>query len=138
MITVTISILVGRGLSNLDRLLASVSVNKKEQVSLQLIFDCTQRDKSFEYILPKHIDLNTEIIYFNRSGKQPAMRNAGLDNIKISMYDGPEQIEYFTDLRDRCNLIEEQFAIRPRYLSEDENFGLIFKNSFLCLSKLNS
>lgn len=53
---------------------------------------------------------------------------AGLDNMKISMYDGPWQIESFEKIRKECGLNDKQFVCRERYLSKDENFGLTINN----------
>jgi len=54
--------------------------------------------------------------------------NLGLDNLKISMYDGPEQIIKFRQLQKECNLSNTEFVIRERYLSKDDNFGLTINN----------
>jgi len=54
--------------------------------------------------------------------------DSGLDNLKISMYDGPEQIDKFKKVQEECRLTNEQFAARPRYLSEEETFGLTINN----------
>ena len=53
---------------------------------------------------------------------------AGLDNIKVSMYDGPEQIPHFKKIQQECGLSNEQFVIRERYLSAEQNFGLTINN----------
>lgn len=53
---------------------------------------------------------------------------AGLDNMKVSMYDGPEQIPNFKKIQKECNLSDKQFVIRERYLSADKNFGLTINN----------
>jgi radical SAM protein with 4Fe4S-binding SPASM domain len=57
-----------------------------------------------------------------------ALFEAGLDNMKVSMYDGPEQIPHFTKIRQECGLSDKQFVIRERYLSADKNFGLTINN----------
>jgi len=53
---------------------------------------------------------------------------SGLDNIKVSMYDGPEQIPNFKKIQQECGLSDEQFVIRERYLSAERNFGLTINN----------
>lgn len=53
---------------------------------------------------------------------------SGLDNIKVSMYDGPEQIPHFKKIRQECGLSDEQFVIRERYLSAEQDFGLTINN----------
>lgn len=53
---------------------------------------------------------------------------AGLDNMKVSMYDGPEQIPPLESIRRECGLSDKQFVIRERYLSAEQNFGLTINN----------
>lgn len=53
---------------------------------------------------------------------------SGLTNIKVSLYDGPEQIEPTENLKKKLNLSDEQFIIRKRYLGPDESFGLTISN----------
>jgi len=53
---------------------------------------------------------------------------AGLDNIKVSMYDGPKQIPHFEKIRKQCGFSDKQFVIRKRYLSAEQNFGLTINN----------
>jgi radical SAM protein with 4Fe4S-binding SPASM domain len=53
---------------------------------------------------------------------------AGVDCLKISLYDGPQQIAGFERLRDELGLDEEKFIIRYRFLSPEDGFGLILSN----------
>jgi radical SAM protein with 4Fe4S-binding SPASM domain len=57
-----------------------------------------------------------------------AIFEAGLDCIKVSLYDGPHQIEPFEKLRSDLGLDQNQFIIRHRFLGPEENFGLILTN----------
>ena len=54
--------------------------------------------------------------------------DSGLDKLLISMYDGPEQIDYFNNMRLEEGLPEEWLILRKRFLSEDENFGINLTN----------
>lgn len=54
--------------------------------------------------------------------------DAGLSNLRISLYDGPEQIQKFTSMMDKCNLNDKQVILRPRYLTEEESFGITLSN----------
>lgn len=54
--------------------------------------------------------------------------DSGLTNIKVSLYDGPEQIEPTEKVKKELNLSDEQFIIRKRYLGPDESFGLTISN----------
>jgi len=53
---------------------------------------------------------------------------SGLDNIKVSMYDGPERIPHFKKIQEGCKLSDEQFVLRERYLSAEQDFGLTITN----------
>ncbi len=52
----------------------------------------------------------------------------GLTNAKVSLYDGPEQIEPMEKIKKDLKLSDEQFIIRKRYLGPDESFGLTISN----------
>jgi len=54
--------------------------------------------------------------------------NSGLTNIKVSLYDGPEQIEPTENIKKKLNLSDEQFIIRKRYLGPEESYGLTISN----------
>ena len=54
--------------------------------------------------------------------------NNGLNKILISVYDGKEDAQKFEDLCEKANLIKDQFIVRHRYLSEDEDFGITLSN----------
>ena len=54
--------------------------------------------------------------------------DSGLTTLLISMYDGPQQIEQFTAIRNDLGLSEDQFIVRVRYLSRGEHFGLTLSN----------
>ena len=53
---------------------------------------------------------------------------AGLTQISVSLYDGPEQVKLFEDLRVKAGLNKEQFDIRKRYLGREEHFGINLTN----------
>tara|TARA_B100001063_G_C16704510_1_gene524436 strand:- start:310 stop:1230 length:921 start_codon:yes stop_codon:yes gene_type:complete len=54
--------------------------------------------------------------------------SSGLTNIKVSLYDGPEQIEPTENVKKKLNLSDEQFIIRKRYLGPEESYGLTISN----------
>ena len=54
--------------------------------------------------------------------------SSGLTNIKVSLYDGHEQIEPTENLKKKLNLSDEQFIIRKRYLGPEESYGLTISN----------
>ena len=54
--------------------------------------------------------------------------SVGLKQLVVSMYDGPEQIEYFNNLFDECGIDEDLYTLRDRWYEEDEDYGLIYTN----------
>ena len=52
----------------------------------------------------------------------------GLSQLVVSMYDGPEQIDYFNNLFKECKIDKSKYVLRDRWYSEDEDFGLIYTN----------
>ena len=52
----------------------------------------------------------------------------GLTNVKVSLYDGPEQIAPMEKLKKDLKLSDDEFIIRKRYLGPDESFGLTISN----------
>ena len=53
---------------------------------------------------------------------------AGLDRIRVSLYDGPHQIKIMNDIRNQSKLSDDQFMIRERYLGPDESHGITISN----------
>ena len=53
---------------------------------------------------------------------------AGLDRIRVSLYDGPHQIQIMKDIRTLSKLTDDQFMIRERYLGPDESHGMTISN----------
>ena len=54
--------------------------------------------------------------------------DAGLKLFCVSLYDGPEQVEKFTDLFNCSGIPEKAWLLRERWFGEDENFGLMLTN----------
>jgi len=53
---------------------------------------------------------------------------SGLNKILISAYDGKEESDKLEDLCIRANLTKEQYIVRHRYYSEDQDFGITLSN----------
>ncbi len=64
----------------------------------------------------------------NAKNKLTKLYDAGLDDIKISLYDGPEQKPYFEKLRKDLNLNDLQYIIRERYLPPEKSYGITISN----------
>jgi len=54
--------------------------------------------------------------------------NAGLCQLVVSMYDGPEQVKYFNNLFSKCNIATDLYTLRDRWYSADEGYGLMYTN----------
>jgi len=62
-----------------------------------------------------------------RPEKFRGLFDAGVDRINISLYDGPEQFQLFTELRENAGLSTEQIKLRRRY-EEGGNYGISISN----------
>ena len=94
-----------------------------------------------ESLLTKHLpgivkqfgdkDIRIEIVT-NGDKLTPKIINdlytAGLTQLVVSMYDGPEQIEYFNNLFKECEVSSELYTLRDRWYDESEDYGLIYTN----------
>ena len=57
-----------------------------------------------------------------------SLYNAGLQQMVVSMYDGPEQIQYFKDLFKESNVGDNYYTLRDRWYDEEEDYGLLYTN----------
>ncbi len=53
---------------------------------------------------------------------------SGLTNCRVSLYDGPHQIEIFEKIKKELKLSDREFIIRKRYLGPDQSYGLTISN----------
>jgi len=54
--------------------------------------------------------------------------SVGLKQFVVSLYDGPEQIEYFDDLFEKCSIDKSLYTLRDRWYDETEEYGLLYTN----------
>ena len=54
--------------------------------------------------------------------------DSGLDRLQISLYDGEEQHSKFIDLGKKLKLTNKKYVLRPRYLPEEQDFGITLSN----------
>jgi len=76
-------------------------------------------------------EIHTELVTNGDKLTEDLVRNlfnAGLDIILVSMYDGPQQIEYFRELFRKAGLQDEQYVLRDRWYSIKEDYGLKLTN----------
>lgn len=64
----------------------------------------------------------------NGKSRLKILFDMGLNNCRVSLYDGPHQIDFFEKLKEELSLSDEKFIIRKRYLGPDESFGLTISN----------
>ena len=57
-----------------------------------------------------------------------SLYDSGLQQLVVSMYDGPEQIKHFTKLFDDSGIDNSKYILRDRWYKEDEEYGLILTN----------
>lgn len=94
-----------------------------------------------ESLLTKHLpsiirpfgkyDIRVEVVT-NGDKIKPKIINdlfsAGLTQIVVSMYDGPEQIDHFKKLFKDCGVSKNLYTLRDRWYDEDQDYGLIYTN----------
>ena len=68
---------------------------------------------------------NGDALNFKRAKK---LFDSGLSTLLISVYDGAEEEEKFYQLCKELKLNEDQYVIRNRYMSADNDFGLNISN----------
>jgi radical SAM protein with 4Fe4S-binding SPASM domain len=54
--------------------------------------------------------------------------NLGLRQFVVSMYDGPEQVDFFNSLFASCNIDKTLYSLRDRWYDESEDYGLLYTN----------
>ena len=73
------------------------------------------------------VEITTNGDFLNKKLIQDLYDNH-LDYMVVSMYDGPEQIEYFTKLFNESKIDESRYTLRDRWYGEDEDYGLMLTN----------
>jgi radical SAM protein with 4Fe4S-binding SPASM domain len=94
-----------------------------------------------EALLTKHLaglikefgdkDIRIEIVTNGDKLKPKLIKDlyaAGLTQLVVSMYDGPEQIEYFNNLFEECEVSSDLYTLRDRWYDKSEDYGLIYTN----------
>lgn len=54
--------------------------------------------------------------------------DSGLTTLLISAYDDESQVEFFNDMAVEAGVEKSRYVIRPRWLSEEESFGITLNN----------
>jgi len=94
-----------------------------------------------EALLTKHLvdlvkkfgdrDIRIEIVTNGDKLKSSIVKKlycAGLTQLVVSMYDGPQQIEYFNNLFAECGIDKKLYTLRDRWYDEDKDYGLLYTN----------
>ena len=71
------------------------------------------------------IGTNGDVLNINRLKK---LFKSGLSTLIISVYDSKEQADGFIELCKKAGIKEDQYVIRHRYYSSEEDFGLTLSN----------
>ncbi len=70
------------------------------------------------------VNTNGDLLTFDKLRK---LFESGLDTLSISLYDGPEQIEKFEEMRDAAGVDSKKILLRRRYFAEG-NYGINMTN----------
>ena len=54
--------------------------------------------------------------------------DVGVTQFIVSMYDGPEQVDYFNNLFKEANIDSNFYILRDRWYSKEDNYGLMLTN----------
>ncbi len=63
---------------------------------------------------------------------------SGVKKIIVSMYDGEEQIKQFDDMFTQASITKEQYILRDRWYTKEENYGVKLTNRAGVLGNSNS
>ena len=115
-----------------------VSINYQGRVAFSGFCEPLLSKNLDQYILKIKTKLTKTVIEIVSNGDPLLAKNgkdrltnlykAGLDTIKISLYDGPHQIELFDEIKKDLQLSEDQYIVRKRYLGPEESFGITISN----------
>ena len=88
------------------------------------IYHFIRRSKEVLRKVQVEINSNGDVLNKKRLEK---LFNHGLNTLSISLYDGPQQIEYFNKMKEEVGLSNEKVILRRRYY-ENGNYGLTISN----------
>ena len=69
------------------------------------------------------IEMVTNGDFLNKE-KLTQLFDVGLTRLDVSIYDGPDKVEHFQNMRDEVGLNKEQFHIRERWYAPEEHYGI--------------
>lgn len=78
-----------------------------------------------------HIELVTNGDVLTRKNGKETLKNlfqSGLKQIVVSLYDGPDQVDFFDKLFKECDIEKDLYTLRDRWYDEKEEFGLLYTN----------
>jgi len=62
------------------------------------------------------------------SKRMQKLFDSGLTTLLISAYDGEFQVSFFKEMAKKAGIDESKYVIRPRWMSEEESFGITLNN----------
>jgi radical SAM protein with 4Fe4S-binding SPASM domain len=93
-----------------------------EPMASKLIYKMTKR---FAAICHTEITTNGD---FLKPANIEKLLDAGVGKISVSLYDGPEQIDYFTKLFDEVGVPKSRYILRDRWYTSEDDFGVKLTN----------
>jgi len=80
---------------------------------------------TFSAVCNTEITTNGDVLNVSRI---QGMLSAGIGKIIVSMYDGPEQQEYFKSLFEKANAPKDAYILRDRWYDADADYGIKLTN----------
>ncbi len=74
-----------------------------------------------------HVEITTSGDFLTTDLIEDLYKNH-LDYMVVSMYDGPEQINYFDELFNNSKIDKSKYILRDRWYKEDQDYGLMLTN----------
>ena len=108
------------------------SINYVGRISLNGFGEPLLTKNFIEIVKTIKNNLQNCIIDTNTSGDKltehliDELYDAGIDMLYINLYDGPEQVYYFTELFK--NVSKDKYVFRPHWKNEDATYNLILNN----------
>ena len=81
-----------------------------------------------DYLPESNIELVTNGDPLNLKRLLKLFKTCGLNRILISFYDGREDADKLENLCKSANLSDEEYIVRHRYYSKDQDFGITLSN----------
>jgi radical SAM protein with 4Fe4S-binding SPASM domain len=92
-----------------------------EPLLYKSIMACIKKLSTFRVELVTNGDTLTSEVLYN-------LFSSGISHLLISMYDGPEQLEYFNTMVKESSIDSSKVTLRSRWFDETQDYGLLLTN----------